>query len=63
MSLMKLAFSLESWSASGASSELTSSAAIAEGLKNADRAVEIFQEVSNFLFAIYLLWGQMDEVM
>lgn len=46
MSLMKLAFNMESWEACGGGPELTGEAAIVEGNKYIDRALKIFMEVS-----------------
>lgn len=45
MSLMKLAFNMESWEACGGGPELTGPAAIVEGNKYIDRALKIFMEV------------------
>lgn len=45
---MKLAFSLESWAGCGGDEGLATSAALAEGQSHADKAIEIFQEVSVF---------------
>ncbi|XP_076462217.1 TPR repeat-containing protein DDB_G0287407-like [Babylonia areolata] len=47
MSLMKLAFNMESWDACGAGPELTGAAAIAEGNKYIDRALKIFMELND----------------
>ena len=45
MSLMKLAFSLESWDACGGDGELTGEDALREGNDHIDTALTIFKEV------------------
>ena len=45
MSLMKLAFNMESWEACGGGQELSGSDALAEGNRYIDKAIKIFQEV------------------
>lgn len=45
MSLMKLAFNMESWEACGGSSEMSGNEALAEGNRCIDMALKIFQEV------------------
>ncbi|XP_025109541.1 telomerase protein component 1-like [Pomacea canaliculata] len=47
MSLMKLAFNMESWEACGGGPELTGEAAIVEGNKYIDRALKIFMELND----------------
>ncbi|XP_067678320.1 TPR repeat-containing protein DDB_G0287407-like [Haliotis asinina] len=47
MSLMKLAFNMESWEACGGGPELTGSEALAEGNKYIDKALKIFQELND----------------
>lgn len=46
MSLMKLAFNMESWQACGGGPELSEQDALSEGNKFIDKALKIFQEVS-----------------
>ena len=46
ISLMKLAFCMESWEALGADDELPGAAALEEGYRNIDEAIAIFEEVS-----------------
>lgn len=46
MSLMKLAFSLESWEACGGDMDMTGDEALAEGNKHIDAAMVIFEQVS-----------------
>ena len=48
MSLMKLAFNMESWEACGGGQELSGSDALAEGNRYIDKAIKIFQEVTLF---------------
>ena len=48
MSLMKLAFNMESWEACGGGQELSGSDALAEGNRYIDKAIKIFQEVTRF---------------
>ena len=50
MSLMRLAFNMKSWEASGGGSELSGPDAVQEGNKYIDRALKIFMEVSKMLF-------------
>ena len=45
MSLMKLAFNMESWEACGGGPELSGQDALTEGNKYIDKALKIFQEV------------------
>lgn len=47
MSLMKLAFNMESWEACGGGPELTGSEALAEGNRYIDKALKIFQELND----------------
>ncbi|XP_033737542.1 LOW QUALITY PROTEIN: nephrocystin-3-like [Pecten maximus] len=47
MSLMKLAFNMESWEACGGGPELTGEAALAEGNKYIDKALKIFEELND----------------
>ncbi|KAK7100982.1 hypothetical protein V1264_023836 [Littorina saxatilis] len=47
MSLMKLAFNMESWEACGGGPELTGPAALVEGNKYIDRALKIFLELND----------------
>ena len=47
LSLMKLAFSLESWEACGGDHQLSGPDALAEGNRHIDTALEIFKEVNN----------------
>lgn len=47
MSLMKLAFNMESWEACGGGPELSGEAAIIEGNKYIDRALKIFLELND----------------
>ncbi|XP_064604560.1 TPR repeat-containing protein DDB_G0287407-like isoform X2 [Liolophura sinensis] len=47
MSLMRLAFSLESWEACGGAPEMTGEEALAEGNKYIDMALKIFQELND----------------
>ena len=47
MSLMKLAFNMESWEACGGAPELPGSEALAEGNKYIDKALKIFQELND----------------
>ena len=49
MSLMKLAFNMESWEACGGGQELSGSDALAEGNRYIDKAIKIFQEVNKHL--------------
>ncbi len=46
MSLMKLAFSLESWEACGGDEELSGDEALKEGNEHIDKSLLIFKEVS-----------------
>lgn len=43
---MKLAFSLESWAGCGGDDTFATTAALTEGQGHADKAIEIFKEVS-----------------
>ena len=45
VSLMRLAFNMKSWEASGAGTELSGPDAVLEGNKYIDRALKIFDEV------------------
>ena len=54
MSLMKLAFNMESWEACGGGQELSGSDALAEGNRYIDKAIKIFQEVRHFIFFCHL---------
>ena len=56
MSLMKLAFNMESWEACGGGTELSGSEALAEGNKYIDKAIKIFQEVKQ-CYTFKLLTG------
>lgn len=47
LSLMKLAFNMESWEACGGGPELTGSDALNEGNKYIDKALKIFQELND----------------
>ncbi|XP_036368972.1 nephrocystin-3 [Octopus sinensis] len=47
MSLMKLAFNMESWEACGGSTEMPGSEALAEGNRCIDVAIKIFQELND----------------
>ncbi|XP_071161707.1 TPR repeat-containing protein DDB_G0287407-like [Mytilus galloprovincialis] len=47
MSLMKLAFNLESWEACGGGPELTGTSALEEGNRYIDKALKIFQELND----------------
>ncbi|KAH3849179.1 TPR repeat-containing protein DDB_G0287407-like [Dreissena polymorpha] len=47
MSLMKLAFNMESWQACGGGPELSQADALAEGNKYIDKAIKIFQELND----------------
>lgn len=47
MSLMKLAFNMESWEACGGSSEMSGNEALAEGNRCIDMALKIFQELND----------------
>ncbi|KAL5022718.1 hypothetical protein ScPMuIL_001873 [Solemya velum] len=47
MSLMKLAFNMESWEACGGSTELSGEEALAEGNRYIDKALKIFQELND----------------
>ncbi|XP_045158536.2 TPR repeat-containing protein DDB_G0287407-like isoform X2 [Mercenaria mercenaria] len=47
MSLMKLAFNMESWEACGGGPELTGTDALNEGNKYIDKALKIFQELND----------------
>lgn len=47
MSLMKLAFNMESWEACGGGPELTGPAALLEGNRYIDRALKIFMELND----------------
>lgn len=46
-SLMKLAFSLESWAGCDGDEALASTTALAEGQRHTDKAIEIFQELND----------------
>lgn len=52
MSLMKLAFNMESWEACGGGPELTGTDALNEGNGYIDKALKIFQEV-NLKFSMF----------
>ena len=53
-SLMKLAFSLESWDACGGDRELSGQEALREGNQHIDAAIKIFKEVCNDLLDVIL---------
>ena len=47
VSMMRLAFNMKSWEASGAGTELSGPDAVTEGNRHIDRALKIFQEVNH----------------
>ena len=49
MSLMRLAFNMKSWDATGGGSELSGPDAVSEGNKYIDRSLKIFLEVIKIL--------------
>lgn len=50
---MKLAFSLESWAGCGGDDTFATTAALTEGQGHADKAIEIFKEVSTIRHQAY----------